>query len=351
MVMKKIVKQVLGIDVAQKELVVCLGRMHDDWTPELYSNRTFANSKKGFDAMVKWVKKLTTEDTAVRYLMEATGVYHESLAYYLEGKGYEISVVLPNKISNYVRTLEVKTITDKTASEAIARFGLERKLDRWKRPKQIFKSLKQLTRERDQIVETRTLAKNQLHAEMAEAFPNPSSLHRIKALIKFLDKQVAEILKELTELVKQDDQVNESIGLICSIPGVGRLTAATVLAETNGFELIRNKRQLTSYAGLDVKEKQSGTSIKGKPRISKKGNRHLRKAMHLPALAAIRHEKKFKAVFVRLVSKHGIKMKAAVAVQRKLLEMIYTVYSKNIAYDKNYLNQNEAELNNQHSLA
>jgi transposase len=349
--MKKIAKQVLGIDVAQKELVVCLGKMHDDWTPELYSHGTFANSRKGFDAMVKWVKKLTIEATAVRYVMEATGVYHESLAYYLEGKGYEISVVLPSKISNYVRTLEVKTITDKTASEAIARFGLERKLDKWKRPKQIFKNLKQLTRERDQIVETRTLAKNQLHAEMAEAFPNPSSLHRIKAHIKFLDKQVAEIVKEITELVKQDGQVNESIELICSIPGVGRLTAATVLAETNGFELIRNKRQLTSYAGLDVREKQSGTSIKGKPRISKKGNRHLRKAMHLPALAAIRHEKKFKAVFVRLVSKHGIKMKAAVAVQRKLLEMIYTVYSKNTAFDKNYSNQNETELDKQHSLA
>lgn len=349
--MKKIVKQVLGIDVAQKELVVCLGRMHDDWTPELYSQGTFANSKKGFDAMVKWVKKFTIDATPVRYVMEATGVYHESLAYYLEGKGYEVSIVLPNKISNYVRTLEVKTITDKTASEAIARFGLERKLDKWKRPKPVFKNLKQLTRERDQIVETRTLAKNQLHAEMAEAFPNPSSLHRIKALIKFLDKQVAEILKELTELVKQDHQVYESIDVICSISGVGRLTAATVLAETNGFELIRNKRQLTSYAGFDVKEKQSGTSIKGKPRISKKGNRHLRKAMHLPALAAIRHDKKFKAVFVRLVSKHGIKMKAVVAVQRKLLEMIYTVYSKNTVYDKNYLNHNEAELDKQTSLA
>ena len=195
------------------------------------------------------------------------------------------------------------------------------------------------------------MAKNQLHAEQAEAFPNPSSLHRIKAHIKFLDKQVAEIIKEITQLVKQDGQVNESIELICSIPGVGRLTAATVLAETNGFELIRNKRQLTGYAGLDVREKQSGTSIKGKPRISKKGNRHLRKAMHLPALTAIRHEKKFKAVFVRLVSKHGIKMKAAVAVQRKLLEMIYTVYSKNTAYDKNYLKQNEAELDKQPSLA
>lgn len=345
--MKKIVKQVLGIDVAQKELVVCLGRMYDDWTPELYSYGTFGNSKKGFDAMINWVRKLSVESISVRYVMEATGVYHESLAYYLEGKGYEVSVVLPNKISNYFRTLEVKTITDKTASEAIARFGLERQLDTWKRPKQIFKSLKQLTRERDQIIEIRTIAKNQLHAEKAEAFPNPSSLARIKSHIAFLDKQVAAILKEITATIKQDKEVSDSIETICSIPGVGRLTAATVLAETNGFELIRNKRQLTSYAGLDIREKQSGTSVRGKSKISKKGNKHLRKAMHLPALAAIRHEKRFKAVFARLVSKHGIKMKAVVAVQRKLLEMIYTVYSKNTAYDKNYLISNEAHLEKQ----
>ena len=127
--------------------------------------------------------------------------------------------------------------------------------------------------------------------------------------------------------------------LICSIPGIGLLTAATVLAETNGFELIRNKRQLASYAGFDVKEKQSGTSVKGKPSISKRGNKYLRKAMHLPALSAIRHDERFKAIFARIVSKHGIKMKAAVAVQRKLLEMIYTISKNQVPYNKNYLKE------------
>lgn len=347
--MKRILKQVLGIDVAKKELVVTLGRLNDDLTLELSGSGVFVNSKKGFKAMIKWVKKLTTEITPVRYVMEATGVYHESLAYYLEENGEEVSIVLPNKISNYFRTLEINTITDKTASEAIARFGLERQLDCWKRPNQIFKNLKQLTRERDQIIQTRTVTKNQLHAEMAEAFPNPSSMARAKKLIKLLDLQVAQILKEIADIVKQDKQVSQSVKTICSIPGVGVLTAVTVLAETNGFELIRNKRQLTSYAGLDVKEKQSGISVKGKPRISKKGNRYLRKAMHMPALAAIRHEDKFKSVFARLVSKHGIKMKAAVAVQRKLLEMIYTIYKSNHEYIKDYSplkNQNLVEMEN-----
>jgi transposase len=349
--MKRIVKQVLGIDVAQKELVVCLGRMHDDWTPELYGYKVFPNTGRGFEAMTLWVKKQTKEEPAVRYVMEATGVYHESLAYFLEGKGHEVSVVLPNKISNYFRTLDVKTVTDRTASEAITMFGLERKLDCWKRPKEIFRSLKQLTRERDQIVAERTISKNQLHAEETEAYPNKKSVARIKTRIKLLNKQVAEIKEEMTLLLKTEEEVSKSIEIICTIPGVGLLTAATVLAETNGFELIRNKRQLASYAGLDIREKQSGTSVKGKAKISKRGNKHLRKALYLPALAAIRHEDKFKAIFARLVSKHGIKMKAAVAVQRKLLELIYTLYKTNTEYKRDYSKSKELVYEKETSMA
>lgn len=340
---KKITRQSVGIDVSQKELVVCLGRFYEDWTMELYGHKNFANTGKGFLLLVLWVKKLIDEAVAVRFVMEATGVYHESLAYFLEEKGYDLSIVLPNKISSYARTLDVKTVTDKTASEAIAQFGLERKLDNWKRPRDVYKQLRQLTRERDQLVHTRTIAKNQLHAEQAEAEPNSSSVARVKKQIVFLTKQEKEIREEITALTNKDEEVKETVDLICSIPGVGSLTASIVLAETNGFELIRNKSQLASYAGLDIREKQSGTSVKGKPRISKKGNRYLRKAMHLPALSAIRHDERYKAVFVRLVSKHGIKMKAAVAVQRKLLEMIYTVYKTQKRYDKDYLQKNKQQ--------
>jgi transposase len=339
--MRKIVKQVVGIDVAQKELVVSLGRMYDDWTPELYGHKTFANTQKGFMTLVSWIKKMTDEGVAVRYVMEATGVYHESLAYFLDEKGYDQTIVLPSKISNYFRTLSVKTITDQTAAEAIAMFGLEKKLESWKRPKKVYRDLKQLTRERDQLVQERTMVKNQLHAEQAEAYPNPSSVERIKKRIEFLNKQENDIKAEIAALVKSDQEVSRSVEMTSSVTGVGLLTCATVLAETNGFELIRNKKQLTSYAGLDVREKQSGTSVKGKPRISKKGNKYLRKAMHLPALAAIRHDERFKAIYARLVSKHGIKMKAAVAVQRKLLELIYIIYKTNVPYDKKYLQKNQ----------
>ena len=337
--MKKSLKQVVGIDVAQKELVVCLGRMDEDWSPELYAWKVFANTIKGFDLLTNWVLKMTDHEIEVRYVMEATGVYHESLAYYLADKCFKLSVVLPNKISNYFRTLDVKSITDKTASEAIARFGLERKLDDWIRPRPVFKSLRQLTRERDQLVQERTIVKNQLHAEQAEAEPGGSSIARMKKRIALLDKQEQEIKLEIQALAKKDEQVSEDLKIICTIPGVATLTAITVLAETNGFELIRNKRQLTSYSGLDVKEKQSGTSVKGKARISKKGNKYLRKSLHMPALAVIRHDERYKAIFARLVSRHGIKMKAVVAVQRKLLEMIYTLYKTRVVYDPDYLSK------------
>ena len=127
--------------------------------------------------------------------MEATGVYHESLAYFLEGKGFEVSIVLPNKISNYFRTLEVKTITDKTASEAITRFGLERKLDKWKRPAEIFKKLKQNPGTRPIVAES-TIAKNQLHAEQTEAYPTKESIARMKTRINLLNKQISRLKKK-----------------------------------------------------------------------------------------------------------------------------------------------------------
>lgn len=337
--MRKIVKQVLGIDVAQKEVVVSLGRMYEDWTPELYAGKTFANTEKGFATLLKWVRSQTDQAVPLRFVMEATGIYHEALAYFLDGQQQDISIVLPNKMSNYMRTLETKTITDKTASEAIARFGLERKLDKWHKPKEIYRMFQQLTRERDQLVLERTVLKNQLHAEESGAHPLEGSITRLKERVRLINKQEKLIKQEIEALIERDAQVKQILELICTLPGISILTAAIILGETNGFELIRNRRQLASYAGFDIKEKESGTSVKKKPKISKKGNRHLRKAMHMPALCAIRHDERFRAVFAHLVAKHGIKMKAAVAVQRKLLEMTYIIYKTNVKYNRNYIGQ------------
>lgn len=341
--MKQILKQVCGIDISQKELVVALGRMYEDLTCQIYAYKPFNNNSKGFELLLKWVKKLTDTNLEVSYVMEATGVYHEKLAYYLCSNDRYVSIILPNKISNYARTLDVKTVTDKTASEAICLFGLERKLETWHPADPVLKQMRQLVRERDQLVQTRTVAKNQLHAEQAEATPLKNSVNRFKKQIQFLNKQILEIESEVNVLVRSNKNIKANVELLTSIPGVGQLTASTVLAETNGFDLIRNKKQLTSYAGLDVKEKQSGTSVKGKAKISKRGNKNLRKAMYLPSLVAIRHDERFKAIFARLVMKDGLKKKASVAIQRKLLELMYTLYKKQEKYDKNYLQEEDGE--------
>jgi transposase len=334
---KALLKQVVGIDVAQKELVVSLGKMDQGALTYIYAYKTFVNNEKGFTAMILWVKKQTDADSPLRYVMEATGVYHEAVAYFLSDKAYSVSIVMPNKITNFFRTLETKTVTDKSMSEAIALFGLEKKVEDWIQPKKVFRELRQITRERDQLIAERTILKNQLHAEQVEAHPSEQTINRIKIRIKVVNGQLKETLAEITAAIKNDTEIGQSVNLLTSIPGIGLLTAAVIMAETNGFELIRSKKQLTSYAGLDVKEKESGTSVKGKPRISKRGNRHLRKAMYMPALSAIRHSERYKAIFVRIVSRNSIKMKGAVAVQRKLLEMTYIIYKTQTPYLNDYL--------------
>ncbi len=258
------------------------------------------------------------------------------ICFFLSENGVDLSIILPNKISNYIRTLETKTITDKTCSEAITQFGLERKLESWKKPNQLYKTLQQLTRERDQIVSERVVIKNQLHAENTEYIPNINSIKRLETRLKLMNKQELEIKTDIQKCIDKDNSVKKTIENLQTIPGIGQLTAVTILAETNGFELIRNKKQLTSYAGFDVKEKQSGTSVKGKPKISKRGNKHLRKCLHLPSLSAVKRSEIHKDLYVRIVSKSGVKMKALIAVQRKMLELTYVIFKNNTVFEQDY---------------
>lgn len=340
----KILKQVLGVDIAQKELVVTLGRIDEDLSVELYSYRVFRNSETGFVALLKWLIKETDKSVKLQVVMEATGVYHQKFAYFLADKKIDLSIVLPNKISNFIRTLETKTITDKSCLQAIARFGLERKLDNWKKPNKLYKTLQQFTRERDQIVAERVIVKNQIHAEESEIEPNRKSLKRLKERLKLLNKQEVEIKFDIQKCIDSNENVKQVVEKICTIPGVGQLTAVIVLAETNGFELIKNKKQLVSYAGFDIKEKQSGTSIKGKPRISKKGNRFLRKAMHFPSLSAIKSSNTHKDLFARITARSGVKMKGLIAVQRKILELIYIIYKNDTNYEQDYEEKKRVQL-------
>src|SRR5690606_8816615 len=109
--------------------------------------------------------------------------------------------------------------------------------------------------------------------------------------------------------------------------------------ETNGFYLFKNAPQLVSYAGYDVIENQSGTR-KGKTKISKKGNSRIRRALHMPAFSVVKYkEKPFVGLFERTFEKHFIKMKSYVAVQKKLLVLIFALWKNNAEYDINHKNK------------
>jgi transposase len=335
-------RQVVGIDVAKNELVCTFGVITSNFNIELKGSASFKNCMSGFDKLNKWASKLLLENSDLYFVMEATGVYHQQIAYWLHKRSFKVVIVLPNKISNFAKTLDIKTVTDKTASEAITRFGLSRAMDSWQPPLEIYRNIKQLTREREQIVAERTVIKNQIHAEKAEAFPNNKTLDRLNERIKLLNKQEEQVKKEVEDLVANNEEVKKSVERMITIPGIGRLTAVVVLAETNGFEMIRNKKQLSSYAGFDIKEKTSGTSVKGKPKISKKGNRYVRKAMHFPSLSAIKHCPAHKETYHRLLGRHGIKMKALVCIQRKLLELMYILFKTKSTFDADYEEKRKA---------
>ena len=341
--MKNRIKQCVGIDCGLQELVVAFGVMDEDFGEKILSNTKFKNEKGGFKKLLEWSKKLNPEAKEVAYTIEATGVYHEKAALYLHQRGCKVVVLLPNKAKAFARTLSVKTVNDKVSAQMLAVFGLEKKVDPWQPPQKVYNDLKQITRERDQLMCEQTQIKNQLHAETSGAWVNQQSVKRMQQRLKLIRKQTKEIEREITVTIEKENWLKEKVEKVCSIKGVGVITAATVLAETNGFNLIRNKKQLVSYAGLDVIERESGISIKGKTRISKKGNKYLRKCLYLPSLSAIRSAKVMKALYERLVSKHGIKMKGVVAVQRKLLELIYILWKKDEMFDENYHNKNKKE--------
>ena len=155
--------------------------------------------------------------------------------------------------------------------------------------------------------------------------------------LKFISKQIKSIEEQTQKIYAEDADLKQRVDNICIVKGLGLLTVLTVVSEADGFELINNKNQLVSYAGYDVVENESGTSLKGKTRISKKGNSHIRRALFFPAMTAARYEPSLLALYQRIHERNPkIKMIGAVAVQRKLLVLIYTLYKKNEPYDPNF---------------
>lgn len=332
--METVIKQAVGIDCGSKELVVTLGQLFITAGFTCKSSKSFTNDGNGIKKLQKWVyEELPSSDVVpIIYVMEATGVYHEKLAYELVASGHKVSIVLPNKVNAFAKTCVSKKQDDLQASKVLAEFGCVKQLNEWNPPSPLFATLKLLTREKQQLKRELVLIQNQLHAEETRAIGSKATIKRMKTRCKLIEKQICDITEEIKDLLYEDKDIKEKVENICTIPGVGLQTAATVIAETNGFNLIRNSRQLVSYAGLDVIKKESGTSVRGRAHISKKGNPHLRQCLHFPSFTAVKYNQPLKSLHGRIVDRQAIKMKGYVAVQRKLLMLMYTLWKKNEAY-------------------
>ena len=329
-------QQNAGIDVAGKSLQVCFKVRREDGSIKIAGSRKFANTTKGHQALVSWLNKKRVSEEPVRITMEATGVYYEALAYHLHEQAYQVHVLLPNRIKGYLKFLNLKSKTDELEAEALAQLGIQQELPVWQAPSAQMYSLKGFSRERHTLTAQRTVILNRLHAEQARKSPDPRTLQRLKQQCKLLEQQMKEVEEDMNQLLEQDQVLHQKVKQICQIKGLGWVSVVSILAETNGFQLVQHKSQLVSYAGYDVVQRQSGSSIHGKTKISKKGNRHIRRILHFPAISVVKYHEEFKQLYLRVYDRTKIKMKGYVAVQRKLLVLIYTLYKKNQAYDPTY---------------
>ena len=341
----KVIKQNVGLDISKDDFKASFHQLKDNHQSQIKASRTFKNTLKGFKAFIQWTQKHGAADPEIRITIEATGVYYEQLVHYLHDQGnFYISVVLPNQSKAFAKSLGIKTKTDKVNANALGQMGLERDLKKWEPLSDNIRLIKQLTRERVALLDEKVALMNKLHALRHSHSPAKEVIERLEQRLQLTKDQLKQVEKQVEQQVKQDAPLKERIDKVCQVKGLGLVTVVTIVAETGGFELFTSRSQVTSYAGYDIVERQSGSSINGKTRISKKGNRFIRRALHCPAMTVVKYEPQIKQLYERVTDRTAIKMKGLVAVQRKLLLLIYTLFKNNVDYDPNFAQKKAEEL-------
>lgn len=333
----------LGIDMAKEKFDVCISIIDQLQHVMIRAQCSFSNNGKGFEAFFLWGTKNTKLAIPVVYLMEATGVYYEQLAWFLHDKNCSVSVIVPNKAKKYKEALGLKSKNDRIDAKGLAQMACEQNNTTWKPLSTNIYLLRLVTRQIQSLSQQSTVLKNQLHSLQF-------SMYRDKAIEKMYAKQLILLTKNkeslqlrVEQIIQNDEILKKKFSNICKIKGLGLQSLAVIVAETNGFATFENIAQLVSYAGYDVVENQSGKRS-GKTKISKKGNSHIRRCLHFPAFNMVTYNvAPFKNLYERVYEKSKIKMKAYTAVQKKLLEFIFVLWKKDEAFDPNYQNKTSRE--------
>lgn len=335
----KTVKQCIGIDVSKDSLECCIGITDSEQHQTFGRSKKFSNTDEGFKELLKWTE--TENELESVFVMEATGVYYENLAYWLHHHNRKLCVLLPNKVKYFAKSLNLKTKTDSTDAKLLSQLGLERRLNFWNMPSKVMREIKFLCREYRESKAKLVQVKNQLHARNHSYGCPKSTERRLKKQISLLEAQLLEVEAELRVQAMGDTKLYDRITSLSTVPGVSFITVICILAETNAFALVENAKQLVSYAGLDIQHNQSGMK-EGKTRISKKGNSFIRNALYMPALSASRHNPAMKEFYNQLNERKPAKKIGITAVARKLLILMYILWKNDTEFDPLYEQQKVA---------
>ena len=315
-------KEIYGIDVSKQ--------VFDVYSQES-GHYQFANDEKGFKNLVKQLPKQAL------VIMEATGYYHYRLAQYLHNKGVSVSVVNPLSVKRFIQMKLSKVKTDKSDAKAIYEYGMFNDVPLYNALTDVQAECLQLFRLLDNYLKQRTATKNKLKGEESLGKPSKIVYGSLKRNERHLDKEIRAIEERLLALVKQEQQ--EQLTLLKSIPGMGVKTALFLIVVTDGFNKFDNSRQLCSYVGITPTIRESGSSVRGRGRISKVGNRKLRNLLFLCAFSACKHNKACRDLYERIVAKGKSKKLALIAVSNKLLKQAFAIAKSGLPYDENYVSR------------
>lgn len=316
---------VLGMDVGKRKFDVALQRGDGK-----SRSRTFANGEAGFRALQEWLQGLGVE--RVHACLEATGTYGVALAEYLHGEGHVVSVVNPAQIKAFGESELQRTKTDRVDAKLIARFCRAMAPSPWQPPAREVAQLQALVRRLESLQQMIQQERNRLAAPGL----SPLVQESLERTLELLAAELQHLQDQLRCHLDQHPELKEKQELLSSIPGIGESTANLLLSEISGVNF-GSARQLAAYAGLVPHQRQSGSSVRGKPRLSKRGNSRLRRALWWPAIVAMRHNPLL-AAFAQRLRKAGKPTKVIIAaVMRKLLHLAFGVLKHRRPFDPLYL--------------
>ena len=289
----------------------------------------FKNSAEGFKAFLKVVPKNSL------VVMEATGYYHYRLAQFLYKKEQKVSVVNPLSVKRFIRMKLAKVKTDKSDAKAICEYGQINDVPLYTALTDVQSECFQLFRLLDSYLKKRTMTKNKLHGEDVLGIPSKHVYRSLNRNKKHLDLEINSLEEKLLSLVKKDQQ--NQLTLLKSIPGLGVKTALFLIVVTDGFTKFETASQLCSYVGITPIIRQSGSSVRGRSRISKIGNKKLRNLLFLCAFSACKHNKACREIYERIVSKGKSKKLALIAVSNKLLKQAFAIAKSGHPYDESFV--------------